>query len=185
MEETQSLELQDHIYQAEGEDAMQQHSISESQDQGESDNYQAKGEDAMQRSIAGLHKKRQLRNTTNALHILRTWGKGALNGRWVECPHGAVKIEGYQKRPYGFMMHDGSSMPRCKKPDCIKQMKSFKLSHDASKLQHGTSTGGEGVNEVNRVQFRDRWTVRGNTMVISSKQQIYIRSSNTQGNRIK
>ena len=50
----------------------------------------------------------------DALTRLQAWGKRAQNGRWLECPHGAVRIEGHQRRPYGFVMGDGSPMPRCK-----------------------------------------------------------------------
>ena len=74
-----------------------------------------------------LHKKRQIQSSRDALHKLQTWGKRA-QGRWIECPHGAVRIEGYQRRPYGFVMKDGSSMPRCKRSECVEQMKAVELS---------------------------------------------------------
>ena len=129
----------------------------------------------MQHSIAELHRKRQCQTITNAIHALRTWGNGALNGRWFECPHGAVEIEGHQKRPYGFIIQDGRPMLRCKVPECIKRMKTRSGGpyHDASKIQHGTPAGGAGVTEVNRVQFRERWTKKGNTTMICSEQQIH------------
>ena len=168
---------EDDICQAEGEDAMQQHSISESQDgnQREDDICQAEGEDAMQQhSIEGLHKKRQLQSSKDALHKLQACGKRALNGRWFECPHGAVRIEGYQKRPYGFMMKDGSSMPRCKRLECVEKMKAFELSETAmmpmSEHSHGISAGEEGFKEINKVQVRERRTSRRNTKMMSCAQ---------------
>ena len=97
------------ICQAEGEDAMQHHSISESQDgsQGEGDICRAEGEDAIMNeeaiqhhSIERLHKKRQFRNNRDALHKLQLWGKRAVNGRWFEYPHRAVRKDGHQRRPY-------------------------------------------------------------------------------------
>ena len=76
----------------------------------------------------------------DALTRLQAWGKRAQNGRWLECPHGAVRIEGHQRRPYGFVMGDGSPMPRCKNKKCVEQMKTFELSkkyQDAlNKLKH-------------------------------------------------
>ena len=85
-------------------------------------------------------------------------------------------IEGYQKRPRGFMMKDGSPMPRCKRLECVEKMKTFELSEayqDTSERGHDTPAGGEGADEVNKVQFRERWTKRRNTMMMTSEQQIH------------
>ena len=145
---------------------MQQHSIPESRDgsQGEDDNYQAEGEGAMQQhSIEELHRKRQLQSSIDALHKPQAWGRRALKGRRVECPHGAIRTEDYQKIPYGFMIKDGSPMPRCKGPECVEKMKISERSEmyqDTSKHSHGMSAGGEGSKEINK----------GSTMMVSCAQ---------------
>ena len=98
-----------------------------------------------QHSIEGLHKKRQLQSNIDALHKLHAWGRRALKGRWFECAHEAVRLEGYQKRPYGLMMEDGSPMPRCKGPECVEAMKMPERSEmyqDTSKHSHGMLAGG-------------------------------------------
>jgi hypothetical protein len=166
----------DDIYQAEGEDAMQHHSISESQDgsQGEGDIYQAEGEDAMQHhSIEKVHKKRQIRNSRDALHKLQMWGKGAVNGRWFECPHGAVRKDGHQRRPYGFITKDGSPMPRCKRPECVERMRIMSketVMIPTSEHFHNTSTRGDGLKEINKVQIQRRIIKRRGTEMMKYEQ---------------
>ena len=44
-----------------------------------------------------------------------------ITSKWVECPHGAVRVEGKNAKPDGFVMPDGSDMPRCVRPNCVKQ----------------------------------------------------------------
>ena len=154
------------IYQAEGEDATQ-HSIAgkdlvaklQDGNRKEVDIYQAEGEDAMQHSIAGH--KRQCWTLKNACEV---WGECTFNGRWFECPHGAVRISGRQIRPFGFTM-DGSPMPRCKRPECIKKMqsKSGDPYYDASQSD-ASSKGEGGINEISKVL--KTWTQRRNMKVI-------------------
>ena len=60
-------------------------------------------------------------------------------------------------------MKDGSSMPRCKRPECVEQAKTFELSN---KHSHGKSTGGEGFKEIKEVQVTERRTSKGNTCLI-------------------
>ena len=66
--------------------------------------------------------QKQQQSITTAFKMLRKWGRGRLNGKWLECPHGAVRMEGHQKRPYGFVMQDKSPMPRCKIPECMERI---------------------------------------------------------------
>ena len=40
---------------------------------------------------------------------------------WVECPHGAVRVRGHAAAPEGFYMRDGTDMPRCTRPDCVRK----------------------------------------------------------------
>ena len=77
----------------------------------------------MQHSNLELNKKRQLQMIADALHALRTWDKEVLEGRWFECPRGAVKIDGLQRESWGFSVQDDSSMSRCKRFECIKRVK--------------------------------------------------------------
>ena len=67
-------------------------------------------------------------------------------------------------------------MPGCERPECVEKMTTFELSEayqDTSERGHGTSAGGEGADEVNKLQFRERWTKKRNTMMMSSEQQIH------------
>ena len=66
--------------------------------------------------------QKQQQSITTAFNMLRKWGRGRLKGKWLECPHGAVRMEGHQKRPYGFVMQDKSPMPRCKIPECLERI---------------------------------------------------------------
>jgi hypothetical protein len=103
----------------------------------------------------------------DALIRLQAWGKRAQNGRWLECPHGAVRIEGHQRRPYGFVMGDESPMPRCKNKKCVEQMKTFELSkkyQDAlNKLKHQDTGKQSQDKSTGEVQVVEKTTTRRNT----------------------
>ena len=48
-------------------------------------------------------------NTINV--VGSTTAKGTT--QWCECAHGAVRLSGDQENPAGFVMPDGTDMPRC------------------------------------------------------------------------
>ena len=101
------------------------------------------------------------------------WGKRAVNGRWFECPHGAVRKDGHQRRPYGFIMKDGSPMPRCKRPECVERMRIMSketVMIPTSEHFHNTSTRGDGLKEINKVQIQRRIIKRRGTEMMSCEQ---------------
>ena len=53
------------------------------------------------------------------LQVSATAKKG--DEAWVECPHGSVRVRGHSAAPEGFYMRDGTDMPRCTRPDCVRR----------------------------------------------------------------
>jgi hypothetical protein len=55
----------------------------------------------------------------NVINVVgSTTAKGSTE--WCECAHGAVRLSGKAERPAGYVMPDGTDMPRCEKTLCVE-----------------------------------------------------------------
>ena len=55
----------------------------------------------------------------NVINVVgSTTAKGSTE--WCECAHGAVRLSGKAESPAGYVMPDGTDMPRCEKTLCVE-----------------------------------------------------------------